>query len=75
MEESLFELHVAKIKYLQDDVEIITSELESNRIKNESLKTIVNKITVDVYDINMRMDKLILMLQNIFTIAVFCNFF
>ena len=63
-EELFLELHDAKIKYLQDDVEIITSELKSNYIKNETLQTIVNEIRQELNDITMRIDKLFSLLQH-----------
>ena len=63
-EELFLELHDAKIKYLQDDVEIITSELKSNYIKIETLQTIVNEIRQELNDITMRIDKLFSLLQH-----------
>ena len=65
IEESLLELHSAKIKYLQDDIEIIMLELQSIRIENESLRTSVTKNRLEIQEMNTRMDKLLYVLQNI----------
>ena len=65
IEESLLELHSAKIKFLQDDIEIIMLELQSIRIENESLRTSVTKNRLEIQEMNTRMDKLLYALQNI----------
>lgn len=65
IEESLLELHSAKIKFLQDDIEIIMLELQSIRIENESLRTSVTKNRLEIQEMNTRMDKLLYVLQNI----------